>query len=265
MYFIMKILFWNTYKNTSINQVIYEIAKEKDIDIIFLAEYQDNIQNLINALDMQPYVTLGCDRIKVIGRKKNVEPGTQGMRYSIQIIENKYILCAVHLPSQMNNGNQGRRNIVIQTILKDIQDIEKRIGSKRSIILGDFNEDPYEDGCLSATNFHGLPCLNDALKNYRTIEGKKFEMFYNPMWNLLGDFNSPPGTYYYVGSDPKCSYWHIFDQVMIRACLKDEFVKNSLEIVAKVRGKTLLNEKGQPDKEYSDHLPIIFEIQEGYL
>lgn len=256
-------MFWNTYKNASINQVVCEIAKEKDIDIIFLAEYQDNIQSLMSALDMQPYVTLGCDRIKVIGRKKNVEPGTQGMRYSIQIIENKYILCAIHLPSQMSNGHQERRNIAIQTILKDIQDIEKRLGSKRSIILGDFNEDPYEDGCLSATNFHGLPCLNDALKNYRTIEGKQFEMFYNPMWNLLGDFDSPPGTYYYAGSNPKCSYWHIFDQVMIRTYLKDEFVKDSLEIVAKVGERTLLNEKGHPNKEYSDHLPIVFEIQEG--
>ena len=69
----MKIMFWNTYKNTSINQVICEIAREKDIDIIVLAEYQDDIQNLIGDLNMQPYVTLGCDRIKIIGRKKSVD------------------------------------------------------------------------------------------------------------------------------------------------------------------------------------------------
>lgn len=258
----MKIMFWNTYKNTSINQTIAEIAEEKEIDIILLAEYQDSIESLIATLDMQPYVTLGCDRIKAIGRKENVEPATQGTRYSIQIIENKYILCGVHLPSQMRNGHQGRRNIVIQTILNDLQDIEKKLGSKCSIILGDFNEDPYEDGCLSATSFHGLPCLNDALRNYRTIEGKQFEMFYNPMWNLFGDFTSPPGTYYYAGSDPKCSFWHIFDQVMIRTCLKNRFVKDSLEIIEKVGEKTLLDEKGHPNKRYSDHLPIVFEIQE---
>jgi len=258
-------MFWNTHKNASINQIICEIAKEKAIDIIFLAEYQDNIHNLIDTLDMQPYVTLGCDRIKVIGRKKGVEPGVQGTRYSIQIIENKYILCAIHLPSQISSGHQERRNIVIQTILNDLQDIEKRLASKRSIILGDFNEDPYEDGCLSAVNFHGLPSLNDASKNYRIIEGQQFQMFYNPMWNLFGDFNSPPGTYYYAGSDPKCSYWHIFDQVMIRTCLKSEFVRDSLEILTKAGEKDLLNEKGHPNKEYSDHLPIVFEIQEGKL
>ena len=66
----MRIMFWNTYKNISINQAVWEIAKEKNIDIIFLAEYQDNIQNLKDNLDMQSYVTLGCDRIKVIGRVK---------------------------------------------------------------------------------------------------------------------------------------------------------------------------------------------------
>ena len=263
MHTIMRIMFWNTYKNISINQTVCEIAKEKNIDIVFLAEYQDDIQILADNLGMHSYVTLGCDRIKVIGRVKSVEPGAQGYRHSIQIIENRYIICAIHLPSQMSDGHQGRRNIVIQTILKDIQDIEKKLNSKRSIILGDFNEDPYEDGCLSAVNFHGLPFINDFSKAYRVIEGQQFEMFYNPMWNLFGDFNTPPGTYYYAGGNPRCSYWHIFDQVMIRACLKSEFVKNSLEIVTKVGERTLLNEKGYPNKEYSDHLPIVFEIQEG--
>jgi hypothetical protein len=260
---IMRVMFWNTHKNVSINQIICKIAREKDIDIIFLAEYDDNIQSLAGALDMQSYFTLGCDRIKVMGRIKSVEPGPQGTRYSIQIIDNKYILCALHLPSQMSSGHQERRNIVIQTILNDLQDIEKKLGSKRSILLGDFNEDPYEDGCLSAVNFHGLPCLNDALKIYRKIEGRQFEMFYNPMWNLFGDFNSPPGTYYYAGSNPKCSYWHIFDQVMIRACLKSEFVKSSLEIISKAGEKDLLDIKGYPDIKYSDHLPIVFQIREG--
>ena len=258
----MRIMFWNTYKNNSINHTICEIAKEKDIDIIFLAEYEDNIQILNDTLGMHSYFTLGCERIKVVGRKKNIEPGAQGTRYSIQIIENKYIICAMHLPSQMSGGHQERRNIAIQTILNDLRECEKRLGTKRSIILGDFNEDPYETGCLSAENFHGLPCLNDALKNYRIIEGRQFETFYNPMWNLFGDQNSPPGTYYYAGSDPKCPYWHIFDQVMFRACLKNEFIMNSLEIITKAGEEDLLNVNGQPNKKYSDHLPIIFEIQE---
>ena len=134
---IMRVMFWNTHKNVSINQIICKIAREKDIDIIFLAEYDDNIQSLAGALDMQSYFTLGCDRIKVMGRIKSVEPGPQGTRYSIQIIDNKYILCALHLPSQMSSGHQERRNIVIQTILNDLQDIEKKLGSKRIILLGD--------------------------------------------------------------------------------------------------------------------------------
>lgn len=259
----MRIMFWNTYKNLSINQIICEITKEKNIDIIVLAEYQDNLQSLVKSLNMSPYFTLGCDQIKIIGKLENVEPGMQGSRYSIQIINGKYILCAMHLPSQMSSGHQERRNIIIRTILKDIQDTEKVFHSKRSIILGDFNEDPYEDGCLSAVNFHGVPSINNTFKDYRIIEGQQFEMFYNPMWNLFGDFSSPPGTYYYASSDPKCSYWHIFDQVMIRSCLKSEFIKSSLEIIDKVGQRTLLNEKGHPKKEYSDHLPIVFELQEG--
>lgn len=246
----------------SLSQIICEIAKENNVDIIFLAEYEDNIQSLICALDMQSYFTLGCDRIKVIGKKKNVEPGIQGTRYSIQIIENKYILCAMHLPSQMRYGHQERRNIIIQTILNDLQDTEKRLNSKRTIILGDFNEDPYEDGCLSAVNFHGLPSMNDALKSYRIIEGKQFEMFYNPMWNLLGDFSFPPGTYYYMGNEVNNSFWNIYDQVMIRPCIRDFFVDSELKIICETKNGKLIDENNHPSKNISDHLPIIFEIKE---
>ena len=133
----------------------------------------------------------------------------------------------------------------------------------KTIIVGDVNENPYETGCLGADRFHGIPVYQDAMRKYRTIMDERFEMFYNPMWNLFGDFNSPPGTYYYAGSNPKCSYWHIFDQVMIRACLKSEFVKSSLEIISKAGEKDLLDIKGYPDIKYSDHLPIVFQIREG--
>lgn len=259
---IMKVMFWNTYNNVAINQIICDIAKENNVDIIVLAEYQDDIQNLTNDLGMQQYFTLGCDKITLVGRIENVKPGAQNTRYSIQIFNNKYILCAMHLPSQMSNGNQGRRNIVIRSILNDLLKIEEELNTKRSVLVGDFNEDPYEDGCLSAENFHGLPCKGDVSKENRVIEGQRFEMFYNPMWNMFGDFTSPPGTFYYAGSNPKCSYWHIFDQVMIRSCLKNDFIEDSLEIIVKAGERMLLNEKGQPDKKYSDHLPIMFELRE---
>ena len=82
------------------------------------------------------------------------------------------------------------------------------------------------------------------------------------MWNLFGDFSNPPGTYFYNESNPNGSYWHIFDQVMIRPCLRKSFKEESLKIVTVIGTTNLLADNGKPDTQISDHLPIVFEIKE---
>lgn len=82
-------------------------------------------------------------------------------------------------------------------------------------------------------------------------------MFYNPMWNFLGDFRKPYGTHYANESD---IYWNIYDQVIIRPELRERFVDDSLRIITEIETLTLLDAKGHP--AISDHLPITFEIKE---
>lgn len=264
----MKILFWNTHGNKDLDYVISNIVWENQIDIIALAEYPCDSQHLIDCLSandvyMQQYLTIGCEKIILLGNVSDVQPGIQDKRFSIQIIQEEYILCAMHLPSQISSDHWKRRAIVIRSIVEAVERHEKELGSKKSILVGDINEDPYEDGCLCADNFHGLPCKVDAERESRIVEGKTFHMFYNPMWNFFGDFTSPPGTYYYSGRTVKNSFWHIFDQVLIRPCLKDDFVEENLQIVTKSGIDSLLDAKGHPDTKFSDHLPIIFEISGG--
>ena len=92
---------------------------------------------------------------------------------------------------------------------------------------------------------------------------ESFKMFYNPMWNLLGDFSFPPGTYYYSGNEVENSFWNVYDQVMIRPCLRGQFVDDELKILCETKKRKLIDANNQPDKSISDHLPIIFEIMEG--
>ena len=82
------------------------------------------------------------------------------------------------------------------------------------------------------------------------------------MWNLLGDFNQPYGTYYHSGNDTVNTYWNIYDQVIIRPALRERFVKESLMIIKETKTRFLLDHKGHPNKRISDHLPIMFEIKE---
>ena len=263
----MRICFWNTNKNKRINDYILDIVVEHFVDILVLAEYEADIEALEQKaawynIVIEEAFTSGCDRITILKRGRDVQPGAQNGYYSIQIVDSEYLLVCVHLPSKLY-ADRLKRNVVISQIIEEIQAYEERLDTEKTIIVGDINENPYEAGCLGATGFHGIPVYKDTMKKYRTIMTKSFKMFYNPMWNLLGDFSFPPGTYYYAGNEVENSFWNIYDQVMIRPCLRERFADNELKILCETKNGTLIDANNHPDKRISDHLPIIFEIKEG--
>ena len=145
----------------------------------------------------------------------HIEPQLQADRWSIQVIGENTILCGVHLNSQIYSDNAERREIDIQQIISDILHLEKELGSKNTIIVGDFNINPYDKSCVSSRYFHGIPIYEETMREYRTVAGKEFQMFYNPMWNFLGDFTEPYGTYYHNSSDTVNPY-----NVLTRDCNK---------------------------------------------
>ena len=132
------------------------------------------------------------------------------------------------------------------------------MGHCRTFIVGDFNANPFENACINADCFHALPNGIEAKKGFRTVSGISYTTFYNPMWNLFGDFESVSGSYFYNKNQMHLYQWNIYDQVIIRPDLIKGFVKNSLRIVKEIKGRSLLNKNGRPDKKISDHLPICF-------
>ena len=87
-------------------------------------------------------------------------------------------------------------------------------------------------------------------------------MFYNPMWRFFGErtLDGPAGTCYYWKAEDACTFWNIYDQVLIRPSLLDRFPDRALDVISEVGGNSLLRE-GIPHRErFSDHLPIVFEI-----
>ena len=49
----------------------------------------------------------------------------------------------------------------------------------------------------------------------------------------------------------------------MRPSLKERFVSDSLSIITSVNNTSLLNSSGHPNKKYSDHLPITFEMEDA--
>ena len=264
----MRVLFWNTNKNQDINHVLFDLIVENSISIIVLAEYTASIEELLTLLFvhgilMKQYSTIGCERIIILGVEADISPGRQTENTSFQILNRNDILCCLHLPSNIYNDSSGIRKIIIKRIINDIESTEKELQSKNTIVVGDFNINPFEDGCLNASQFHSIPFYEIAKKEKRVVAGEEFNMFYNPMWNFLGDYQKPYGTYYYSGNETSNTFWKIYDQVIIRPSLRSRFVDSSLRILTETSSIDLLNRFGHPDSNISDHLPITFEIKEN--
>lgn len=264
----MKMLFWNTHKNKDINPIVAELIEENNINIIALAEHTANVNELIELLNnfgivMKKYDNPGCEKMIFLGNTYyQAQPGSQGDHYSFQIIDNQYIICCVHLQGQIYKNNDAARRITIQRIVRDIINTENANKSDKTIIIGDFNINPFDHGMIDADQFHSLPFYEVAKKNARTVADGSFKMFYNPMWRFFGDIEKPYGTHYYNGNDIDNVFWNIYDQIMIRPDLREYFVDEELKIVTKTSHSSLLDRNGHPNKEISDHLPIIFEIKE---
>ncbi|MCL1914385.1 MAG: hypothetical protein FWG10_11065 [Eubacteriaceae bacterium] len=94
----MNVLFWNAHRTThkeNIDNCIIEITKEKDCDLVVLAEYDEPLDDLCSILNTKfknRYKPLpnnkGCDKIKgIVKNKFQMESIQEQSRYQIVKIE----------------------------------------------------------------------------------------------------------------------------------------------------------------------------------
>ena len=164
----MRFLFWNTHNTKDINSILCGMIVEQKANIVILAEYEDIIEDLIYNLDlkgvrMNVYPSIGCDRLIILGNTKDIRQSRQSKYYSMQIIKNDMLLCSVHLPSQMW-ADERTQTLAFQSVVRDIELAEEDGGIDKTIVVGDFNQNPYDDGCLGACGFHGIPIADEAQK-----------------------------------------------------------------------------------------------------
>ena len=263
----LNFLFWNTGRKP-INYHLIKIIKERDVDILALAEYSDSGKELIKTLvddGMHYYFVpqIGCIRITILSKfeptyfKHLSETAYYTFKEIILPHFKKLLISFVHFPSKlfMSNDDQMDESRIFKN---ELEKIEIARQNTNTIILGDLNMNPFERGMVAATGIHAIPCSLTS-KNYRrTVKGRQYSMFYNPMWNLFGDKDNKPGTYYFSQSQHLQYFWNILDQVIIRPTLIDSFKLESLEIIDKIGDTSLLNDRKRPC--ISDHLPIFFQL-----
>ena len=262
----MKFLFWNI-KEKDLSDTIIEICQENDIDILGICEGKElDKNNIIKKLSFKEVFLLSNlkDRgIKLfckknINMKVNAENNSYHKEYSLLIENINYKILLLHLPSKLrlDNISQSHYATRFREILKGIN-----YQGEKTIIFGDFNMNPFEEGMISSEAFHALNSKLITSKIQREVYGEKRYYFYNPTWLLYTkSHNEIIGSYYYNSSDFINLFWNMFDQVIISPDLINNFNFDTFKIIEKTILRNLCK-NGKPNEViYSDHLPIFFEF-----
>ena len=263
----MNLLFWNIQKKP-VEHVLAAMARHHDIDFIFLAECPANTpqqlieHQLLNGKYQE--IPLERKRLRIISRcsKSAVLSYRDDQYYCLLEIalpgQMTVLLTAVHLPSKRHKT--GVDQLIRAGFLgAEIRTKEAELKHARTVVFGDFNMSPFEEGMISANGLHGVMSRELAAKESREVERKSYPYFYNPMWGRFGDATpGPPGTYYYAKSGYTCHFWHTFDQVLVRPALLQRFRTESIHVYAI---EDIMREYNVSRKaDLSDHSPLIFSL-----
>lgn len=265
-------LFWNLNKNP-LESLIANMAINRRVDVVMLAECEispDTLLRSLNSINPASYhyaPNRACEKIEVFCRFSNafIQPIYETERLTVRHLNLPGAVDALigitHLPSKLywSEASQAMECVELSDALLAA---EEQVGHSRTLLVGDLNMNPFEDGVVSARGLHGVMSREVAKKRVRTIQAREYPLFYNPMWSLMGDMSpGPPGTYYYSSAEYKVFFWNMFDQVLVRPDLLPRFNDSTLEIVLSDGHTSLLAPNGIPHgKVASDHLPLFFEL-----
>ena len=262
----MKILFWNLKKN-SIEKWLEELIKEQDIDIVILAEYDGiSMQQLLNDLhgDYKQYDGYDyCKKITLIAKNDisvtvKREQGRYVL-YSVTTANSAYIIAGIHL-SAKPYADTNTRKCEIRTLVQDICELENKEKSWKTVVIGDFNCNPFDEELIQKDSFNTV-LFKKVIEKHEFVVycGRKYRRFYNPIINYLKEETETYGSYYYsAGSAPLI--WNCFDQILVRKIMRNSI--GNIEYCKSINGKRLLKDV-RPNFRISDHLPLVCEIMEG--
>ena len=204
--------------------------------------------------------TENCAKVKVIF--KNIvnicvlRPQHRALTLKINVNNQELILVGVHL-SANPTSNSDTRKLEIRNIMTDIESDEEFVfGDKQhsSIVIGDMNANPFDPEMINKDSFNAV-LFKEIIKENNTMvfNDTQYERFYNPALDYINESEQDYGSFYY-SSGIGTLYWFCYDQVLFRKNLVDRFKK--MKYLKKIGGTNLIK-KIAPNKEISDHLPLL--------
>ncbi|MCI0702760.1 MAG: hypothetical protein L0241_16895 [Planctomycetia bacterium] len=266
-----RVLFWNVQRK-QLDGLVLPLVLETQPDLLVLVEYPP-ISALPQLLQSEGYTRGGTgERFGVFARGINIErPLTP---FSSERAEpwlvtwaggEEWVVVVVHGPDRRNAQQDDTRAYFFRLLADHTRRLERDRGHRRTLVLGDFNADPYEASVLGANGLHalGVPQIR-TLSDRRLRNAARTDFFYNPMWRLYGTTAggaAGTATYYYrEGDEATEPFWHMFD-VVIRPEFADRIPPEHLRILNRAAVLPLVDANGLPDHtNASDHLPVVFTL-----
>lgn len=265
------IAFWNLAKKTHLPTLV-EFIEENGIEILLVAEQEFQPAELIVAYARRTgrslyspqilasrvrlYSLFPNDRFRMVADDAHVS-----IKEYRPLVGDALLIVGVHLPSKLFQREFDQPSEA-QRLIRRIEEAENLVGHHQTVVLGDFNMNPFEPGMVNSDGLHGVMDRRIAAKSARQVNGESRRYFYNPMWKPMGDNSeNAPGTFFRGTGSYVHYFWHTFDQVLLRPSLLDSFREEELRVVKAIGQRSLLmpNRPGI-DSSISDHLPILFKL-----
>lgn len=262
-----KFLLWNVQRKY-LDGLIVGLVDAEQIDVVLLVERPAVMPPLTTTLASRGLLAVPSEErfavyakpeIGLIPYPLPVPPIRANVYRWTGLSQLNGVVALVHSHDRRNYLD-GTRAAHLRSIVAAVRDVEAQLGHKRSIILGDFNANPFDPAVIGANGLHALGVRQVRGRTNRTFVSQEADFFYNPMWRLFGHGRDTGGaTHHYAGYDEVELIWHMLDQVVVRPEALDRFPEQELKIVTRIGTTNLWDADEVPDTEIaSDHLPIIF-------
>ncbi|MFZ2452212.1 MAG: hypothetical protein WAW36_17020 [Methylovulum miyakonense] len=264
----MNLLFWNINKQP-LSAELKWLCDCYNVDILILAE------NTMSDATLLPVLNENNNRTYIAPFNPSAKISFYTRIHDFELVhDNGYwgsirkithpigveiLLVAVHIQSKLHMIESEQAAISTRIAL-EIDKREQEQGHTNTIVIGDFNMNPFETGLVSADGFHAVMDKQIALKQSRKVSGEERKFFYNPMWSRLGDdSHGCPGTYFHQSSKIINHFWNTLDQVLLRPSLLRCFDPDKLKVIDEIKSTSLIN-NGKISTQFSDHLPLLTKL-----
>ena len=277
---MLTFLFWNmggdSPKNTPLPKVrarkdrllgvLLELTKKQNVDVLMTAESPLESAEVLKAINngnkmpfREPDKDSLCPRIQIYPRfpERFLVRKDESSKYTGRLVElpgarPPFLLYVVHFGSKLYMGEDSQAQ-AMPGFSTTIRNHEKGLGIDKTVLVGDFNMNPFETGMVSAEGLNAVMTREVASEVGRRYCDAVHPFFYNPMWSHFGDSthdahpigkptHQPAGTCYFSARESKSFFWNILDQVMIRPSLIQHFRPEDLKIVVGEGTTSLLNQ-----------------------